>query len=306
MISFLFSIGIATICSIFYPIFFEPLFFLNENQLLYLFSAMAQVIGALFGLTLTAYIFFVERFKESTKRDSTLYDAASALMDQCFYRLTLISIISGSTIFLCITSIIALNNWFIIYPFLINESTFLFLIGTLAILIFGIQVFDPKKLDREFEQIRKDSESYYGTAQGDFAEFLQSYNLMESLIKQFAQECLSQYNITTDIYKYNQKVLNSNYRPQIIQSLNVLLSNEIINTSVLDEINRLRRYRNSIVHSSEKIEVAESACNRISRIYNVLKDAFTIYKEHGKSSAEWKNAVQKIYNLSTEFLDKTK
>ena len=32
------------------------IFLLNENQLLYLFSSMAQVIGGIFGLTLTAYV----------------------------------------------------------------------------------------------------------------------------------------------------------------------------------------------------------------------------------------------------------
>ena len=45
----------------------HPKFLLNENQLLYLFSSMAQIIGSVFGLTLTAYVFFVDKFRESAK-----------------------------------------------------------------------------------------------------------------------------------------------------------------------------------------------------------------------------------------------
>ena len=48
------------------------IFWLNENQFLYLFSCMAQVIGGVFGLTLTAYVFFVDNFRKYTSNDETL------------------------------------------------------------------------------------------------------------------------------------------------------------------------------------------------------------------------------------------
>lgn len=47
----------VTVLNIIWALGGKPLFILNENQLLYLFSSMAQIIGGVFGLTLTAYVF---------------------------------------------------------------------------------------------------------------------------------------------------------------------------------------------------------------------------------------------------------
>ncbi|MCO4882357.1 hypothetical protein VOI32_37795 [Paraburkholderia caribensis] len=41
----------------------SPWISLNENQVLYLFSTSAQVLAGVYGLTLTAYIFFQKRAK---------------------------------------------------------------------------------------------------------------------------------------------------------------------------------------------------------------------------------------------------
>ena len=78
----LWSMGIATVLSVILSACCDALFVPNENQLLYLFSAMAQVIGGVFGLTLTAYVFFVDKFKESTRDDDTLYDATTAILNR--------------------------------------------------------------------------------------------------------------------------------------------------------------------------------------------------------------------------------
>ena len=58
----------VTVLNIIWVFSVKPLFLLNENQLLYLFSSMAQIIGGVFGLTLTAYVFFVDKFKEQIPR----------------------------------------------------------------------------------------------------------------------------------------------------------------------------------------------------------------------------------------------
>lgn len=84
------SVVVATILNAIFFASETTIFLLNENQLLYLFSAMAQVIGGVFGLTLTAYVFFVDKFKESTDGDDTLYDAATSILSRYFR--TLISL----------------------------------------------------------------------------------------------------------------------------------------------------------------------------------------------------------------------
>ena len=185
----LWSIGIATVLSVILSACCDAIFVLNENQLLYLFSAMAQVIGGVFGLTLTAYVFFVDKFKESTKDDDTLYDATTAILNRYFHILILIAITCGLIILLCMIGIIDLHNWMAIYPFVINESLFLFLIGITAILTFGTMLLDPGKLDKEIKKMKKSAEKYYqstASASGDFRKFLRTYKLLEAVIIDFA------------------------------------------------------------------------------------------------------------------------
>jgi len=285
----LWSMGIATVLSVIFSACCEAIFVLNENQLLYLFSAMAQVIGGVFGLTLTAYVFFVDKFKESARDDDTLYDATTAILDRYFHILILIAITCGLIILLCMIGIIDLHNCMSIYPFVINESLFLFLIGITAILIFGTMLLDPRKLDKEIKNMKRNAEKYYkstASTSGDFREFLKTYNLLEHVIIDFAQECMKNQNS----YRYN-------YKPQIIQSLKVLGLNEIVNGSLLNEINELRMYRNGLVHGVD-FDVTKEVCNRISEIYDALEYAFDVFKNHGKNSEEWIAAIQKVYNLS--------
>jgi len=282
-------LGITTVVSILIS-FFNPLFVLNENQLLYLFSAMAQIIGGVFGLTLTAYVFFVDKFKESTKDDDTYYDATAALLNRYFQILIMIAITCGMTIFFCIAGIIILHNWTVVYPFVINESVFLFIIGVASILVFGTMLLDPAKLDKEIAKMKKKAEEFYQavdtTVSGDFRDFLKSYNLLEHIIIEFAEECMKNQNA----YRYN-------YKPQIIQSLKVLGYNEIINGSLQGEINELRMYRNALVHGID-FSVPQDVCNRISEIHQVLQYAFEVYKNHRRDSEEWNTAIRKVYDLT--------
>lgn len=270
--------------------FFPPLFLLNENQSLYLFSAMAQIIGGTFGLTLTAFVFFVDKFKESSKNDDILYDATNSLLCKYFYILIMIAITCGTSIFLCIIGIIILHNCTIVYPFIVNESIFLFIIGITSILLFGTTLLDPTKLDNEIFNMKKEVEKSYKnsntTIPGDFRDFLKSYNLLECVIIEFAKKCLE-----------SQNTSRNNYRPQIIQSLDVLVHAEIITNLLQNEINDFRMYRNALVHGID-FSIPQDVCHRISEIYDVLRYAFDIYINKGKNSQEWTEAIKKIYDLS--------
>lgn len=286
----LWSFGGLTALSIILSACDNVLFILNENQLLYLFSAMAQVIGGIFGLTLTAYVFFVDKFKESTKDDDTLYDATTTLLDRYFHNLILLAIICGLIILLCIIGIIDLHNWMLVYSFVINEGVFLFLLGIVAILIFGIMLLDSGKLDKEIKKLKEGAEKYYQTTlsskPGDFRDFLKTYNLLSDLIIEFAGECIKE-----------QKNYRYNYKPQIIQALNVLNLCEIINGALKNEIHELRMYRNGLVHGVD-FNVTQDVCDRIWDIYASLEHAFKVYKIDGINSNEWKKAIKKIYSLS--------
>ena len=269
---------------------FNPVFILNENQLLYLFSSMAQVIGGIFGLTLTAYVFFVDKFKESAKEDDTYYDATASLLNRYFYSLIIIAFTCGVTVFLCIVGIIIMHHWTIIFPFIVNESVFLFLIGVVSILIFGTMLLDPGKLDKEIVKLKNQAELFYrpsgSTLNGDFKAFLKTYNMLEQVIIDFAQA-----------REGRDSTASSKYKPKIIQALSILNGNEIINGALLKELNELRMYRNALVHGLD-FTVSDYACKRIADIYRKLSAAYEVFKKSGIDSKEWTTAIRNVYDLS--------
>ena len=73
--------------------------------------------------------------------------------------------------------------------------------------------------------------------------------------------------------------------------------NEIVNGSLLNEINELRMYRNGLVHGVD-FDVTQDVCDRISEIYDALTHAFDVFKNYGRNSEEWTAAIKKVYNLS--------
>ena len=294
----LYTTAFATILNIFICIFFKPFFALNENQLLYLFSLMAQVVASIFGLTLTAFVFFSEKFRESAKGDDTYYDAIISLLNRFFLMLIIIAITCGVAIIFCVSGIIALHNWIALYPFIINESVFLFVISIISVLIFGMMLLDPGKLDKEIAKMKLAADQYYRDANsdetqlGDFRDFLKSYNSLENIIVSIAEQFMQTPNYTTYTSNNPRK-----FKPLIIQSLKALLAGGIINDHLYGELHNLRMYRNALVHGDD-FTISLAVCNRIAEIEAALKAVRDVF-EDGSASTEDRNVVvQRLHALS--------
>lgn len=74
---------------------------LNENQVLYLFSTTSQVIAAVYGLTLTGFIFLRNELSREEFEDQTLSEPVEALKARYFIFLVFITILVLITILLC-------------------------------------------------------------------------------------------------------------------------------------------------------------------------------------------------------------
>lgn len=271
----------------------HPKFLLNENQLLYLFSSMAQIIGSVFGLTLTAYVFFVDKFRESAKNDDTYYDATISLLRQFFNTLILIAVICGLTILTCILGIISLHNWTTAYPLLINESVLLFVLAVASILLFGVMLLDPEKLDKE---IKRQAESLHGPEKndrlGDFTEFLRYYNLLQEVVVNFASSLVYNTEVSSQFFR--------DFKPQIIQSLKVLNGKQIINDALSAEINDFRIYRNGLVHGID-FTIPQSTCDRVKEIYNAINKVYEIYKSNPKGTDALNCAIEEVRDLAKKY-----
>ena len=280
----------VTVLNIILVLMVKPHFLLNENQLLYLFSSMAQIIGSVFGLTLTAYVFFVDKFKESTQGDDTYYDATLAILRRFYQTLVTIAISCGLTILLCILGITALHNWTTVYPFIINQCVLLFVRSLISVLTFGGMLLDPNKLDKEVKrQLQHATANTVTDKAGDFTEFLKYYNLLQEVIINFAQSLV--YNKEVNIFEFRQ------YKPQIIQSLRVLAIKEVINGALREEIDNLRMYRNGLVHGIN-FSISQSVIDRVIRIYKAIENAYEAYKANPRDRKKWDDAISQIYELT--------
>ena len=111
----------------------KSVFLMNESQLLYAFSTMAQVIAGMFGLTLTAYVFFADKFGKSAENEED-YEATVSLIRQYYWNLILIASVCALAIILSLLGIASLYNWIGgIYNFIIDMSVTCCVISTISI-----------------------------------------------------------------------------------------------------------------------------------------------------------------------------
>lgn len=78
----------------------SPWLTLNENQVLYLFSTTAQVIAAIYGLTLTGFLFFRNELTREANEDETLAEPIDELKERYFKLLIFITGIVAVTLLL--------------------------------------------------------------------------------------------------------------------------------------------------------------------------------------------------------------
>jgi uncharacterized protein YutE (UPF0331/DUF86 family) len=289
---------IFTLANLIWVLFGKPLFLLNENQTLYFLSTIPQVIAGIFGLTLAAYIFFLDKFKESAKSDDTYFEAMNSLISQHYTTLKLIAINCGFALILSTFGIILLpplQNQ-ILYSFLINQISIFFIIAIISILIFGITLLDPEKLNKETSILKRKAEEFYQDkmkikrdAEGNFNEFLISYNLLENLIISFAERLNKE---RANVYPYS----NYRFKPKIIDSLKILCKNEVVSVGVIEEINELRKYRNGLVHGIDSsISISQSINNRINEIFEKLNNMYELYKPFEERNEQYRDVWNKAY-----------
>lgn len=240
------SIGALLIFSIFSSAIGlkSPLLVLNENQVLYLFSTSAQVIAAIYGLTLTGFLFFRNELTREVTEDETLAEAIDQLKSRYFVLLVFISIL----VFL----MLALANIIISYeasPYtnqttiLINIGQSTFVVSFLAIVLFIFDVVAPQRIESASRNIQDQLDPKQANEKpGDISEFLRNYNEIEILLNEAGKSYLS----TTAEFKRSHRVSN-------IRLAEMLFRNEQIDSALYQQLRELITLRNVIIHGAEPV-----------------------------------------------------
>lgn len=252
----------------------KPHILLNENQILYLMSTMAQVIAGLFGLVLAAYAIIDPKLKEVGSKDEQLADSVEILRNEYFHNIIILSFMCAITILSCLLTLSLYDEITSkTIPILLNQSTLLCVGSIILFLYFGCSLLNPNALSNLSKEELKNIEKEYGDIDKDFKPFVAYYNRLESLIIGYATELMNQELKLTMSYKY---IDYKKKHIQIIQALEILTMRQIVDRNIYKKIDELRRYRNALVHSldDEKVNpiIFEELKNLYQKLYNVYQN----------------------------------
>jgi len=245
---------------------------LNENQILYLFSTSAQVIAAIYGLTLTGFIFFRNELSREEFEDETLSDAVESLKDRYFVILVFITAL--------VTLTLLLSNLAISYEgsggaffnkLIINAGQAAFVTSLFAVAYFIFDVISPKRIERVSRTLQsKVDPTAIGQVKGSLEEFLWNYNQIEKLIEDAGQ---AYKDISTSSYDKRYPRRLSNTRLAMI-----LLRSERIDEDLFQRLRELITLRNSIIHGADPV-VSQKIVNASDDVLQKLRAA--LVGDHG-------------------------
>lgn len=243
----------------------NPILILNENQILYLFSTSAQVLAGVYGLTLTAFIFFRNELSREEFEDETLVEAVESLKNRYF---TLLMFVTFSSIMSLLLSNLAISYESTGTPLgriIINSAQSAFITTLLAVTYFIFEVISPKRIERESKKLQEQVDPEREEAEkGSLEEFLKNYNQIEELMGEFG----SRYQATS-MTEYSNRPRRHMSNARLAE---ILFRNEQIGQSLYVELKSLITLRNSIIHGAEPI-VSSRVVKKSSIILGELRKA---------------------------------
>ncbi len=242
---------------------FSPVEFFSMESIAQVLTTSAEVIAGLYGLTLTGYIFFIDRLQQKADDDELLEDII-ALLKKRYHNMVLI--LSGScfvVILLAFTFIIYQPESNILpiqaYYFWGYETLLLVYITLLFNIYFIITVVDPDKIPRASLQY-KQKLSNSDTELGSLQEFLQDYEDIEQLLIA-KSEGLAVSQIGTNPWKA-LKHLNGKEKIEI---------RKLVSDPLLRKLSIVGQYYSYMVFSQE-LTVTKEMCDMAKEVKKELSE----------------------------------
>lgn len=244
-----------------------PWLTLNENQILYLYSTSSQVLAAIYGLTLTGFIFFRNELSREEFEDDTLTAAVESLKSRYFKVLIFVTALSVYTI---LVSNLVLASGFskgkIFNTIAMNSAQSSFFINLFVIAYFIFDVVAPKRVERESRNIqaRVDPRST-DYVSGSLEDFLKNYNSLEAILQKYGTAYQSELEGDR---RARRRISN-------IKLAEFILRAEKIDYGLFNEIKDLITLRNSIIHGAEPVvskrmvEISEEVLRKLATALRV-------------------------------------
>jgi hypothetical protein len=246
----------------------SPLFLLDENQILYLFSAASQVIAAIYGLIITGYIFLRNELDRKVDKDESYEQIVSILKADYFGTIKTISAVTLLSIALCFLVIVdatSLNN--VALDILINISVSMILTELILIVSFVIQILNPKSLEIASERLRAKTIISETGEKGSIEDFLTNFNQIEYILAKYGTAITN-----PELFDYESVKKKRISNPKLVQ---ILFNDERIDSSLKDDLLKLISFRNSIIHgtnlfiSKQDVDLSKDILQRLKNSLGV-------------------------------------
>jgi hypothetical protein len=240
---------------------------LSENQILYLFSTSAEVIAAIYGLTLTGFIFFRNELSREEFEDETLIEAVENLKDRYFILLVFITGLVTLTLLLANLAIVHEGSGEArLNTLIINAGQSAFITSLIAVAYFIFDVIAPKRIEKVSKSLQSKIDPVVtGQDNGSLEQFLRNYNQIEMLLDRAGQR-YQEISPGTNERRYRKRLPNS-------RLTEILLRNNRIDKSLSQRLRELITLRNSIIHGADPVvsqAVVETSIDVLNRLRNVL------------------------------------
>lgn len=287
----------------------NPLVDLNENQTLYIFSSISQVVAGVYGLTIAGYVFLRDQQNRIVDKDETLHEIFERIQRSQHDQLLFITALSLSAIFLSLITIAFRESPITLIKGITSNVACCLFAATLAwIAYFVIDVTNPNKVsniskkikdevvnpstrhkeDEEENDLRSEDDydvSSVPTNETNFlGEFLLNFNNIERFLIDFAESNLGRTNqikarnYANSSSSFEQKPYGVRWTPA--KTVRALVSEEKITKVFAEEILDIIRYRNALVHGND-LTVSESMVLRVKDAYKRLVTALNIDNDDG-------------------------
>lgn len=241
---------------------FFPLIEYASDAVSSVMSTCSEVLAGLYGITLTGYIFFADRFKDTSDEDESLYDAVQALLIRYNHMAGFISLMCLACIVLAEGIVLYGTNTLLpagLHRFWINETLLLCFCTFDLILYFVISVLDPHKVKRISSQ--KKAKISEDTTAGNPEEFLAVWREIEDNLFALREELISKTRFVPG---------GGKGKPQIVQTLEVLRNYGRINYNLWKKLDKLRQYHNLSLHDVN-MAVSQEMCDLAKNVLAELE-----------------------------------
>jgi len=240
---------------------FHPLIRLEVEAVSNVMSTCSEVVAGLYGITLTGYIFFADRFQNMSKEDESLYDIVQALLIRYNRMAGIISVMTLVCVVFCEGIVFYGDNTVLpqlLWRFLVDETLLFFFWTFNVILYFVISVLDPQKISRISAQKRDKLSDSRET--GDLQQFLNDYNAIEAQLMALMENLLAT----------SLPIPGRGRRPIAVYNLETLRNYSRISHVLWRKLERLRQYHNMTLHDPN-LTVSKEICDLAREVRRELE-----------------------------------